>query len=757
MQPLFIGPMDIGLQKNLTPFMIPEKAFPTLFNAYCWRGRVEKKMGFSFTGRLRRELTAEAAGNITSPGAGTVTFNLFTGLGLLTTEPNAQVEPGDITNITIDIGGGIAQTLTDTTGTGTLSIAPAGTITSASINYSTGVLTLVFSGAAGPDPVTVTMAYYPSLPCTGLRLREISSFNSEQTVAFDTKYAYRFNSGINLFEELPSTTPTTWQGLDSQLFWTTNYWQDASNNDIFWATNGIDPNNANRDPIRYYTSTSPTWTSFSPTTNGANELHQCLILIPYKDRLVALNTWEGANIGAAINYPQRARWSQNGDPTDTANGWRDDVVGRGGYVDAPTNEQIVSCGFVKDNLIVYFERSTWILNYTGNEVLPFIWQRINAELGAESTFSNVIFDNGLIAFGNVGLHVCNSTSVTRMDEIIPDEVFTIQNKNYGPQRVYGIRDYLTELVYFTYPDEQLADGSLKFPNKVLVYNYRNDTFSFFRENFTCYGYFQRATGLTWEALVSGTSYAPWSSWSTPWSSGMQQSLVPNVAAGNQQGFVVQLNPETVSNSPTMFIKSLSGVTVTSQNHNLIVGEFVQISGCKGSTNLNGGIYRVESVTTNTFTINTAATGTYIGGGVIKLLSNINITTKMFNPFWSIGKRYRLKNIEFLFDVTSAGELTVNCFVDTGNGYSVTENTNGAVLGSPTVYTKPETLLPQQAQQQQAWHRMYFYTEGETFQVQMVLSDDQMLTKDSNNSPEAAESDIIFHAMVLHFEPAGDFL
>ena len=42
-----------------------------------------------------------------------------------------------------------------------------------------------------------------------------------------------------------------------------------------------------------------------------------------------------------------------------------------------TDEQIISCEFIKDRLIVFFERSTWELAYTGNEVLPFIWQKIN--------------------------------------------------------------------------------------------------------------------------------------------------------------------------------------------------------------------------------------------------------------------------------------------------------------------------------------------------------------------------------------------
>lgn len=51
----------------------------------------------------------------------------------------------------------------------------------------------------------------------------------------------------------------------------------------------------------------------------------------------------------------------------------------GGYVEAATDEEMVSTEFINDRLIVFFKRSTWELSYTGNQVQPFIWQKFNSE------------------------------------------------------------------------------------------------------------------------------------------------------------------------------------------------------------------------------------------------------------------------------------------------------------------------------------------------------------------------------------------
>lgn len=855
--PLLIAGYDVGVQQDVKPFMLPEKAFPDLLNCFVFRDRVERKGGYSFLGRLRRLNTAKTGTTLSSPGAGTVTYNILTALGILATQPNAQVEIGSKTNITITIGAPISQTLTDTLGTGTLTITGAGPITAASINYSTGLLTLTFSGAAPASAVTLTYAYYPGLPVMGICTRQLpSQLNLTQTIFFDTMFAYQFTSGT--FSELPSLLPTTWSGDSTELFWSTNFQKNANNFDIFWETNNnagfhgyslsaataanpivlttivgapvinlgdtiylynmsnpnfnfatglvtnvvgntittnidgstfgaaavsglvMDQNiNVTGDGIRYYTGTTAgnaTWQNFNPLTNGTNAVLGALIILPFKERLLIFNTQEGNDptLASINNFRQRLRWSQNGSVIDVVNGWRDDIVGRGGFVDAATDESIVSVGFNKDDLIVYFERSTWQVIYTGNEILPFTWQRINAELGAESTFSAVTFDKGLLAFGNVGVHACNSVQCQRIDQVIPDEIFNIHQNVDGPKRTCGIRDFFKECAYFSYVSDLINTSDMAkvfFPNKIMVYNYRNNTFSFFDDNVTCFGYFQRTNSLTWGDLNENSQYAPWSSWNINWGSGSLQSGFPSIAFGNQQGFVETIEPEDSSNGESLMITNIvpdsnpenpTGSLITSPQHNLFVGQYITINNCIGATNLNGisaEIIRVDDA--NTFAItNNLITGTYIGNGVLTVITNVSILTKAFTPFWTKGKNYTLKYIDMLFDTTGQGELTVNVFVDFSNNNSMTDTTSGVILGSNVVSTAPEAapgvgqpVAPYYAFQkygQQIWKRFYTFATGETFQVQLTFSDPQL------TNPGINEEDVVLHAMIFHFDEAGAF-
>jgi hypothetical protein len=384
---------------------------------------------------------------------------------------------------------------------------------------------------------------------------------------------------------------------------------------------------------------------------------------------------------------------------------------------------------MKDRLIVYFENSTFELVYTGNQELPFIWQQINAELGVESTFSTITFDRSIIGIGQTGVHSCNGAYVSRIDQAIQDEVFMIKNLDNGLERVYGIRDFFSQLVYWTMPD---GDNPSYFPNRILVYNYENQTWAFFNDSITAFGYYQPPADA--------------------------QDLPGNfrhVLAGNQQGFmfICDTNKDNNQaawkwrNAPSLQISSLTiGVSTISMevvDHNLQDGDFILIENSQGVTDINNKTYEVTVGVGNTIVVDIhmgdTPAGTYTGLGTIARVSRIDILTKQYNFYAKQGRNASINSVGFFVDRTATGAITVDFRPD-----STTLDASSNVLE-----TFPfSTLYPLEAIQDQLWHYIYPYAEGNLIQFRIYLSDTQM------DNPDIALMDFQMNAIMFSATPTS---
>lgn len=712
-----IAPFETGQENDIKPWLIPEDAFFSLEDAYVWRGRVRKRYGASLIGDTDLDSRLRIAVDFTN-GSGNASG----------TVPGTVFKVGQMFSIddeiyTVATSG--AATMLDT-----------GSTTTKTYNTATGAY--AFVGATA----NTTVYFYPAEPVMGLSLRETTSVNFETTIAFDTQFAYIRQSGA--WERLGSAI---WTGTNSDFFWSINARGASPDLTYFYVTNFVSADN-----IKYIPLGSSTWTNFRPqlNTGGTRFLETCRLILNFKNRLLCFNTVESTS-GVPASYDNRCRFSQNGDPTDTTNGWLDDTPGRGGYIDCPTKEQIITAEFIKDQLIVYFERSTWELAYTGDYTLPFRWKQINTELGAESTFSVIPFDQGVLAVGNVGIVTCNGVNVSRIDEKIPDAVFEIHNTDEGPARVYGIRDYFNQMVLWTFP---AAVNSPTYPTRILAYNYMNNTFAFFNDSFTCFGYFQKDSTLTWADL--GSIYGTWDNWNDPWGGAPSQSQFPFIAAGNQQGFVHILNSGKSANAQSLYITDMDSGTqnITVIDHNLQDGDYLLFEDIQGGitvdgVSINGQIFQVLRVNSTTLTLfEFAFSGTYTGAGKLTRVSNINILTKQFNPGTPVGQQFRFPYIDILLSRTEAGEVSLNYYMNT-TSLSVQDNASpGVILGDNTLYTRPEDNQLGQNDQDLIWHRFFTQTQGQFLQLQFTMDDEQMRDK------EIALSNFELQGMMIYATPAG---
>jgi hypothetical protein len=730
LQSITINDFQSGLTKDKESFILMNDGFPVMENMYNWRGRLKRRDGFDklgTSGRLRRELSAAVTGTIDMSSTPTATYNIITALGVAATEANASIELGSLTNIQVTIQGSVADaTLDITTATQNFTITAAGTptVTGATLNYSTGEIIVTHSvNDLAAANVTLTLAYYPTLPVMGIFQQELSAINAEQTVAFDTKYAYKYNGSTNDWEEWISGT--TWSGTNANFFMDMNYSKSAANLNLFWVTNF---SGKSGDLIRYTDGAS--WTDFHPIINGTNELHQCRFMVPFKSRVLAFNTFEEtAALATSTHYPQRLRYSQNGNATDQASGWLDDTAGRGGFIDCPTNEHILSFAFIRDQLFIGMERSIWAVRYTGNEILPFIWEKVNSEFGWESMRSPVLFDKGAIGVGKKAVSVCDGVNVFRIDEEIPDEIFNIHNDNDGVERVAGIRDFTSELVYWTFPCS-VTNGT--FPDRMLVYNYRNKNWAIFKDSYTCFGEWQRFSDVTWSEIDES-----WETYNHTWNDGFNQSQYPNVIGGNQQGYIHILNT-TVGNDSSLSITSLadSPTTITAVNHNLENGDIIKLSGIIGTaSSMNELIGTVSNVAADTFEVDIAlAAGfTYFGGGEIERFSNFSLKSKKFSALKQ-GQSISLSYIDFQCNATASGEFSCDILSD----YSDVPINNGLdTFFNTIVETVPNDFeIPGS---KKAYHRFFCNNHARFSQFELKLSDAQMLVESINKSEVLIDS------------------
>jgi hypothetical protein len=743
--------MKGGLITDAKAWQIPEDAFARLNNAYVSKGIVRKRFGSELMGgsalsSILDQLNSRLRVSLGSTdGAGAASG----------TAPGSIFRDGQQFSIGSEI-----FTVVEYGTPGTM-ISTGGSSTTKTFNTTTGAY--VFAGASP----SATIYYYPSLPVMGLTYYEENKVTNNTTYAFDPQFIYRFNG--NSWDR---DGAITLQGNNAQFFWATN-WTGISDDLIalfvtnFNATVGTPA--AGDDPMYVYKNSA--WAEFRPVFEVKANLpdgyvQSAKIIIPFKDRLLLLNTIErDVTAGTNSEHVNRCRFSHNGTPfpadvpdnvaAAVSNAWLEGsqtwTIGGttkksdgAGFIDAPTEEEIEAAEFIKDRLIVYFERSTWELAYTGNQIQPFVWQKINTELGSKSLRSPVPFDKAIFAIGRTEIHGCSGANVTKINEAISDQVFELRNASEGLSRICGIREYFDELVYWSFPSVNANEFSQTYPDKVLIYNYIGDSWATADDCITAFGYYEEQQATSWESTE-----LKWEECNFMWDSGTKQTKYRHIIAGNQQGFVFMCDSEISTNEAVLSVTNIEYVgadlRMTIIDHTLNDGDYLRLIDMDGVTLTGSGIYKVFVVDSDTLFIpGVTMTGTYEGGGRAARVSQIDILSKQWNFYVDKGKNFYLAKIDFAVLKTDAGEVTID-YYPSASQLSMIESgqATGAILGDNNLQTYPFELYPLEDSQNRLWHPVYFQTEGECVQIRIFLDDEQM------RDPRISSSDLQIEGMVVH--------
>ena len=228
-----------------------------------------------------------------------------------------------------------------------------------------------------------------------------------------------------------------------------------------------------------------------------------------------------------------------------------------------------------------------------------------------------------------------------------------------------------------------------------------------------------------------------------------QALFPSVVAGTPQGYVVVKGQSTgeaptgsIANAVVFSSTAPPSTQITSYNHCVSPNDYLYITGCIGTVNLNCQIGKVILVIdANNFIIDTIWTdiNPYEGLGVFTRLSVPFVKSKQFNPGWGQGRQLRVGTQQYLMEATPDGQCTINIYLsmDDANPWnaatSVTDpnDQNDGIIYSQLLYTCPESTnigltpantnlqMPTAATQHQIWHRMNTSLIRNTFQFGII--------------------------------------
>lgn len=782
-----IGPYNKGIKNDTPPWATPEDAFSYAHNAFAWRGTMRKRWGSmvmdtnkaedvqQYFSRLKIQHSAvtDPSGHafgtwdgtifnigqmmllengttyvpfyITAPGLSDMMCNTINyrininatdalgncfGIAPTTGHFGQSIHVGDtIFTIISAVPGPQAMGVSvDGTGTATFDVTTgAYVITASELNTNVywnpyfGRFDLTPGATLGDFVINglpgMRVWFFPTLPVIGFATYEHALTNDNDTFAFDRQFSYIYDPILG-WDRLGTMT---WTGLDTDYYSWTNWYDTGINNDTLYVTN-----NKDTDHIQWYRGA---WNTLHPIINaGGDHLDTCRILLVYKGRLFALNTVE-----AGQTYTTRIRWSWFGDPTDV-DAWRTDLKKTAGYLDLPTKQPIVSASILNDRILIYCTHSTWEVVYANNDIAPFIPHSINTELGAHSQFSMVFLDKNCIGIGSTGIHACNGNVVERIDNDIPDMIYEMFNEEDQISHVYGIRDFQMEMIYWAVnKDNGAVPNGQKYPNQVLVYNYKNGAWSIFDDNITCFGHWEKQGNRTWSSMTE-----TWETCNARWYDPMLQKHPKMVIVGNQQGWTFLVNPSITRNSKSLSIHTLDSTTrlITSINHNIRGSSFVYINNCMGITDINDQIWNVTPIDKDTLRIypkdgKPALMGDYLGGGTMELVSVMEFGTKPFNFYIKDNRGIAIQKISCLVQQNPNAYVKVGCSPSYSFVNVIPDGlVNGSQYGTSQIalFSDETGYIPET--QDSLWRTAYINIQGSALSIVMYYSIDEIMDKNS---------------------------
>ena len=644
-KPFLIAPFATGLDTDIEPWLLPQDAFTSIVNGHIHHGVIEKRQGYTRLGDIVHNNGADwDISDITAANPPVVTVTSTTGLsdgdvievrnvaGM--TEVNGQrYVVANSTPTTLELSGVIGATFTAYTGSGEVYLIPQ-------------------------DEVM------------GLE-RYIDSTNVKEVLAFDTRRVSAYDPSNKHFVAVD--TSDVFSGDEEDYFWTANWASTASTTAStlhrIYMTNGV-ATGGTTDGIRYYNRPSPRATTlFRPQINSLTFINGCRLIFAIQERLLLLHTVEGGN-----TYPQRARWCQAQNP-DAAGAWDDNVAGKGGFVDAPTGDHIVSARQLRDYIIVFCTNSIWALQPTPDPSLPFAWKKINDFRACDAKMSSIEYDKYVIAAGVRGITGTDGVQSQRIDTRIQD--FVQQSVNITKfLKTFGRRSYGSQRAWMLYPK---SSPESEVANAALIYDDESQAFSTYDIAMNVLGY----GGAAEDAACDDFGDKTCDEFDDETCQDFFQDEAAEIFLGGDRAGGVWIMEHGGDDAEVLFEAAIIGITQADPavvtmvgDQGIADGDVISLSDIVGMTELNDRSFTVGNKSGNTFELldeDSSGHTAYTSGGTVRSVMasqyEVLMDSAAWNPWASEGRQAQFGYLDIYVDTHPSTQVTVEFFKNSeGNPY-----------------------------------------------------------------------------------------
>ena len=649
--PYLIANYATGVDTRLQPWLIPDDAQQELLDGFVYRGTMSKREGYNYFATGERGGSHYRESRIVTGTPSFAVVGLINGINATYTVAAATVLAQRSVVLT---SSNPAQRLVDD-GAGNFVGNGTGTV-----NYATGAISVTFTTPPAIGAIVDVNYSFGNDDPVMMIANYTTATNIKEMIVASTKYVNKYNSALNIFEDI---TATPYTGDKFQFFTWTNYESATSTPRLLFSNN--------KDNIQQYDGTTVSDYVYNMNTSGAVPVPvttlTCAYMVEMKDRLILLRTTENGTI-----YGKRIRISGTGANCDD---FRTSATGAG-FIDIPDGTWINGASFNRDDLLIFTSSSTWVLKYTGNDTTPFVLDRIDQSRGSDATFSVISYLNRTTACSKRGLIISDGYRVERHDERLPDFTFNeIDGDNFALCFVGTVdsdRDH-----YLLYPPPSALTSQ-----RILVTNYDEDNYAIYRLPLSCMGTYITAYDITWNDL---TIYPNWESFAAAygdWNSFSYNSGAPFSVGGGHKGEIWRLAVSEVEDNPvrirniTVIDSVTIEVTTDWNNYSLNLddptkgADYIFFTGITGMQEINNQQFPIVSViNSNVFRVDVSTAVVqatqfqpYVSSGRAQRAIPFNALFKKFNPFVNQDRKVRCGWL-YMYVNTTGTDLQRNLVID----------------------------------------------------------------------------------------------